>query len=181
MGNTSNSCLAAQHTVLPPIHLPVWTDNQRSVFPATFTGDWFTAARRWCACMQTVCMDFNTMQFHQCRKSTFKTPSIFTGRNEVFWGSPVFRGVSNFSGGGGSGPRGFPIFLGGSPIFPGVRGWLRGTPNFFLGGGIVFWFLLSLGIPIPPPRNQTPEYGQRSAGTHPTGMHSCSKKFTSNK
>ena len=27
----------------------------------------------------------------------------------------------------------------------------------------------------PPPREQqTPEYGQRSAGTHPTGMHSCS-------
>ena len=25
----------------------------------------------------------------------------------------------------------------------------------------------------PPPRLQTPEYGQRSAGTHPTGMHSC--------
>ena len=25
----------------------------------------------------------------------------------------------------------------------------------------------------PPPRQQTPEYGQRSARTHPTGMHSC--------
>ena len=25
----------------------------------------------------------------------------------------------------------------------------------------------------PPPEQQTPEYGQRSAGTHPTGMHSC--------
>ena len=33
------------------------------------------------------------------------------------------------------------------------------------------------GIPAwarhPPPEQQTLEYGQRSAGTHPTGMHSC--------
>ena len=28
--------------------------------------------------------------------------------------------------------------------------------------------------PGTPPGLQTPEYGQRSAGTHPTGMHSCS-------
>ena len=27
----------------------------------------------------------------------------------------------------------------------------------------------------PPPEQQPPEYGQRSAGTHPTGMHSCFK------
>ena len=26
----------------------------------------------------------------------------------------------------------------------------------------------------PPPRKQTPAYGLRAAGTHPTGMHSCS-------
>ena len=25
----------------------------------------------------------------------------------------------------------------------------------------------------PPPRKQTAAYGQRAAGTHPTGMHSC--------
>ena len=25
----------------------------------------------------------------------------------------------------------------------------------------------------PPPEQQTPKYGQRLAGTHPTGMHSC--------
>ena len=24
-----------------------------------------------------------------------------------------------------------------------------------------------------PPQEQTPAYGQRAAGTHPTGMHSC--------
>ena len=28
-----------------------------------------------------------------------------------------------------------------------------------------------------PPRKQTPEYGLRAAGTHPTGMHSCSSVF----
>ena len=26
-----------------------------------------------------------------------------------------------------------------------------------------------------PPGKQTPAYGQRAAGTHPTGMHSCGK------
>ena len=31
------------------------------------------------------------------------------------------------------------------------------------------------GTRPPPPEQQTPEYGQRSAGTHPTGMHSCIK------
>ena len=49
--------------------------------------------------------------------------------------SPIFGGVSNFSGGVVSN------------FFSGV------VSNFFLGG--------------------SPEYGQRSAGTHPTGMHSC--------
>ena len=31
--------------------------------------------------------------------------------------------------------------------------------------------------PDPPPRKQTAAYGQRAAGTHPTGMHSCIKLF----
>ena len=31
------------------------------------------------------------------------------------------------------------------------------------------------GPGTPPPGLQTPEYSQRSAGTHPTGMHSCGK------
>ena len=31
--------------------------------------------------------------------------------------------------------------------------------------------------PPPPLEQQTPEYGQRSAGTHPTGMHSCYSWF----
>ena len=29
-----------------------------------------------------------------------------------------------------------------------------------------------------PPRKQTSAYGQRAAGTHPTGMHSCLAKFS---
>ena len=34
--------------------------------------------------------------------------------------------------------------------------------------------------PPPPPGKQTPAYGQWAAGTHPTGMHSCLKKFSKN-
>ena len=30
----------------------------------------------------------------------------------------------------------------------------------------------------PPPGKQTPAYGQRAAGTHPTGMHSCLMQFS---
>ena len=33
------------------------------------------------------------------------------------------------------------------------------------------------GADTPPPRKQTPAYGQRAAGTHPTGMHSCNDKI----
>ena len=91
---------------------------------------------------------------------------LITGRNEVLakviflhlsvihsvhkWGV-WSRGVYNFLGG---------IWSGGSPIFR--------------GGGFFFDFCFLWGY-TPPPRDQTPEYGQRSAGTHPTGMHSCIK------
>ena len=62
-------------------------------------------------------------------------------------------------------PGGLQIF-GGSPFFrggvssPGGLQIIGGSPNFrgvsrFSGEGLI------------------PEYGQRSAGTHPTGMHSC--------
>ena len=37
-----------------------------------------------------------------------------------------------------------------------------------------------LGPDRPPPREQTPAYGLRAAGTHPTGKHSC-LRFTFNK
>ena len=63
--------------------------------------------------------------------------------------SPIFRGgvVSNFSGGVVSN------FLGGS----GLQLFGGGVVSNFSGGGV--------GL--------QPEYGQRSASTHPTGMHSC--------
>ena len=104
---------------------------------------------------------------------------LFTGGLQFFRGgsskfpggvSPNFRGgggVSHFRGGfqifGGRGVppnfwegvspnfRGGPIFWGG-----GVLQFLGGSPNFSGGGGLQF-----------------SEYGQCSAGTHPTGMHSC--------
>ena len=109
--------------------------------------------------------------------------SFFIGRNEVL-AKVIFLqacvcpqgGVSNFSGGVWS-----PIFWGGvvsnflggwSPIFGGVvsnffwGGWspiFRGGGLQFFGGGWSSIFRGGLQL----------EYGQRLAGTHPTGMHSC--------
>ena len=37
------------------------------------------------------------------------------------------------------------------------------------------------GADTPPPQEQTAAYGQRAAGTHPTGMHSCFQVKTSQK
>ena len=68
-------------------------------------------------------------------------------------GTSKFSGVSQISGGFSNFSGGVLQFSGGSPNFGG------GFFNF--SGGLQF-----LGG-IPPP-----EYGQRSAGTHPTGMHS---------
>ena len=34
--------------------------------------------------------------------------------------------------------------------------------------------------PDPPPGKQTAAYGQRAAGTHPTGMHSCFSRYFRN-
>ena len=62
---------------------------------------------------------------------------------------------------GGSGPGGSPIFRGGLQFF-------GGSPNFV--GGLQFFrgvSNLSGGF------SNFSEYGQCSAGTHPTGMHSC--------
>ena len=60
--------------------------------------------------------------------------------------------------------------MGGLQFFGRVRPNFRGgfPPNLggfsskFLGGSLNFWG-----------RGSPPEYGQHSAGTHPTGMHSC--------
>ena len=81
-------------------------------------------------------------------------------------GSPIFRGALV--------PRGLQFF-GGLQFFKGVSnflGGLRGDPhNFFWGGN--FFLISAFFGDTPPSQDQPPEHGQRSAGTHPTGMHSC--------
>ena len=89
--------------------------------------------------------------------------SNFSGGSPIFlgvrWGLKFFGGgCLQFFGGGVSN------FSGGSPIFGGVSNW-GGCLQFFWGGFSNFSGGLQFfggGV-----------YGQRSAGTHPTGMHSC--------
>ena len=96
-----------------------------------------------------------------------------------FWG-----GSSKFSGRGVPPNFGGGVFLGGPPNFGGVSFW--GVPPNF-GGGVSFGGSFG-GVPpyfrggVPPNflggvsflgGGSPPEYGQRSAGTHPTGTHSC--------
>ena len=50
-------------------------------------------------------------------------------------------------------------------------GGLRGTPPNFLGGEFFLDFCFLWGYHPPPKQSQA--YGQRAAGMHPTGMHSC--------
>ena len=117
--------------------------------------------------------------------STTTSNAFITGRNEVLakvifsqacvcpreggcaskfsGGVPFWEGASKFSGGGAS------KFSGGgaSKFSGGVPPNFRGVPPNFRGGGVPFW-----GVPFWG-GGPSPEYGQRSAGTHPTGMHSC--------
>ena len=84
------------------------------------------------------------------------------------------RGVSNFGGGvpaclAVQSQGGLQFFGGGW----GVEEGKGGPPNFFWEGEFFFDFCFLWGYPPPPCRDQTPEYSQRSAGTHPIGMHSC--------
>ena len=87
-------------------------------------------------------------------------------------GSPIFRGVSNFWGGG------CLQFLGGClQFFGGVLQFFGGVLQIFFFFQIFFLFFfksffpkISSGMHQPPP----PRDGQCTAGTHPTGMHSCS-------
>ena len=76
-----------------------------------------------------------------------------------FFGGLHFLGVSNFFGG--------LQFFGG-----GLRG-VKGGPLNFFGGDFFLDFCFLWGYTLHPTRDQTPEHGQCSAGTHPTGMHSC--------
>ena len=78
----------------------------------------------------------------------------------------VFTGVCDSVHGGG-GALDFALILGGVPDFALII--LGGDSSKFSGGGSFLG-----GVP-PNFRGggSPPEYGQRSAGTHPTGMHSC--------
>ena len=93
---------------------------------------------------------------------------FFGGFLQFLGGLPIFRG-------GGGVP---PIFRGGSSNFSGGV-WSGGFLQFFggflqfFGGGGSSNFSGGVCCSGTPPGQQTPEYGQLSAGTHPTGMHSC--------
>ena len=79
----------------------------------------------------------------------FRSQPIITGRNEVL-AKVIFSQASVIH----SVHRGGPVLPGGGVWSGGFLQILGGPPNFR--GG------------------PSPEYGQHSAGTHPTGMHSCS-------
>ena len=89
---------------------------------------------------------------------------LVTGRNEVLTKVIFSQACVILSTGGGVWSRGgSPNFQGGSSKFSGgVPPNFGGVPPKFQGG-----FLQIFGGGSPP------ENGQRSAGTHPTGMHSC--------
>ena len=90
---------------------------------------------------------------------------IFSGRGYFFCWGGIFLGGYFFGGG---------YFLGGDIFGGGIFLW-----GVFFGGGIFWGGIFSggyfggvfLG-------GSPPEYGQHSAGTHPTGMHSCSSKIS---
>ena len=109
------------------------------------------------------------------RQSQRQGHLIFTGRNEVL-AKVIFLHLSvihsvHTGGGYPSMPcRSVPGGVSQHALQVSPR---RGVSNSwgvsnFSGGLQFFW-----GSPIFWGGNQTPEYGQRSAGTHPTGMHSC--------
>ena len=94
---------------------------------------------------------------------------IFTGRNEVL--AKVIFSQACVCPQGGCAPDFALIFWGGAPDFALIFwGW------YFFGGGYFFWggvFFSEGGYFFGGGMCSPPEYGQRSAGTHPTGMHSC--------
>ena len=104
--------------------------------------------------------------------------NVITGRKEVV-AKVIFLHlfVILFTGGGVLSPGG--VWSGGGLVQGGLV-WGGVTPPIFFwflfkifSCWFFFWFFkISLGIP-PSGRKQTQAYGQRAAGTHPTGMHSC--------
>ena len=102
---------------------------------------------------------------------------LFTGGGSL----QIFRGgvPPHFRGGlflGGSSK-----FLGGGVFFWGSSKFSGGVPPNFQGGCLFGGFLQILGgclflggfLQIFGRGGSPPEYGQHSASTHPTGMHSC--------
>ena len=120
-------------------------------------------------------------------KVIFSQASVCPQGGSFFSGGVFFGGSSKFSGGGvflGGVP---PNFRGGGCILGGVS-FFGGVPlNFWGGGFLQIWGVCLFGGGIflggclfggvVPPNffwgGSPPEYGQCSAGTHPTGMHSC--------
>ena len=109
----------------------------------------------------------------------FEVTRLVTGRNEVV-AKAMFLHVSvilSTGGGlqagrtpprqGGTPPEGEPPGLGGTPPDQADPPQLGGTPP-----GQAGRTPSQARQGEPPPGKQTPEYGLRAAGTHPTGMHS---------
>ena len=136
---------------------------------------------------QTMPMSFHAALFPERNfyrpKRSFGQGNVFTGVCDSVHGGRVWsRGVSNFSGGSPIFQGGLQFFGGVSPILGGLQFWgvsnfsgvsnFGGSPIFGVSnfsGGLQFFG----GPPIFRGGALQPEYGQRSAGTHPTGMHSC--------
>ena len=109
---------------------------------------------------------------------------IFTGRNEVV-AKVMFLHVSVILFTGGVSRQGEPPGQGDPPAGrnppgPGRPPWTGRTPPQQGGTPRTRHTPLDQGEHPPdqadPPGKQTPEYGLRAAGTHPTGMHSCLSK-----
>ena len=93
----------------------------------------------------------------------------FLGGSPIFQGvTPNLGGVLQFSGGGGSSK-----FSGGWSKFGGSSNFSGGVPPNFRGGAFLQIFRGGSPIFRGVGGLQFSEYGQRSVGTHPTGMHSC--------
>ena len=115
------------------------------------------------------CQDFG-MGTQHCKlfsDSTHFAQSIVTGRNEVV-AKVMFLQVCVC-------PQGGRVSASVHTGMPYPPGW-RNTPqmeNPPRPGRPPLDGEPPLGPGRPPPRKQTPAYGLRAAGTHPTGMHSC--------
>ena len=120
--------------------------------------------------LMSLCKAFRDML--SCKKPifTFTFETIFTGRNEVVAKVIFLHVCVILSTGGGSASVHAGIPPPWSRPNPQSRHLPEQTPRR---EQTPPWSR----PPPPPPRKQTPAYGQRAAGTHPTGMHSCNIYF----